>query len=217
MNRTDKKKILESDPKQLASLIGDDDIGERIWHADELAAILRHQLTSPLHVDLGGIAHRSRRRKSAQTGNSPAEGPEKLAPTNVGDYGHSPASQLQQAAEARGLVLKSFGDLLQHRQPPVGLLKLMKDFAKACRLGQPSAMPREISSVIYFASIIAAMTRGSRRITRLDNTALRQAVDWALAQPWLEDTTRALFLEGQQYLAAAARSGHEAQCEPKAA
>ena len=185
MKRTNNMKILESDPKQLASLIGNDDIGERIWQPDELAAILRHQLTTPLQVDLGSL--------------------------------HGAAGQLKAAAEARGLVLKSFGDLLQHRQPPVGLLKLMKDFAKACRLGQPSAMPREISSVIYFASIIAAMTRCSRRITRLDNAALRQAVDWALQQPWLDDITRALFLEGQQYLAGAARSGHEPKGEPQAA
>ena len=176
-------KILESDPKQLASLIGDDDIGERIWQSDELAAILRHQLTTPLRVDLAGL--------------SGAAGP------------------LKQAAEARGLVLKSFGDLLQHRQPPVGLLKLMKDFAKACRLGQPSAMPREISSVIYFASIIAAMTRCSRRITRLDHAALRQAVDWALQQPWLDDTTRALFLEGQQSLKGCSRRRESALTEEK--
>jgi hypothetical protein len=171
MNRTHKMKILESDPKQLASLIGDPDIGERIWQADDLAALLRHQLTTPLHVDLAGV--------------------------------NGAADPLKQAAEARGLVLKSFGDLLQHRHPPVGLLKLMKDFAKACRLSPESTMPREISSVIYFASIIAAMTRCSRRITRLDNVALRQAVCWALAQPWLDDVTRALFLEGQQYLAGA--------------
>jgi hypothetical protein len=173
MNRAANMKILESDPKHLATLIGDGDIGERIWQADELAAILRHQLTTPLHVDLGGA--------------SGAAGP------------------LQQAAEARGLLLKSFGDLLQHRQPPVGLLKLMKDFAKACGLSPDSTMPREISSVLYFASIIAAMTRCSRRITRLDHDALRRAVDWALKQPWLDDTTRALFLEGQQYLAGTAQ------------
>lgn len=168
MNRTDKLNVLDSDPKKLASLIGDDDIGERIWRPDELAAILRHQLTTPLHVDLAGVG--------------------------------GAAGQLKQAAEARGLVLKSFGDLLQHPQPPVGLLKLMKDFAKACGHSPNSTMPREISSVIYFASIIAAMTRCSRRITRLDNAALLKAVLWALKQPWLEDITRGLFLEGQQFL-----------------
>ena len=50
MNRAPKMERLESDPKLLASLIAEDDdpIGERIWQADELAAILRHQMTTPL-------------------------------------------------------------------------------------------------------------------------------------------------------------------------
>lgn len=44
MKRITQKKLLETDPHQLASLIGgDDDIGERIWNSDDLAAILRHQ------------------------------------------------------------------------------------------------------------------------------------------------------------------------------
>ncbi len=39
MNRAPKMKPLESDPKLLASLIADDDdIGERIWQPDDLAA-----------------------------------------------------------------------------------------------------------------------------------------------------------------------------------
>ena len=185
MNRTDKMNMLDSDPKQLASLIGDDDIGERIWRPDQLAAILRHQLTTPLHVDLAGVS--------------------------------GAAGQFKAAAEARGLVLKSFGDLLQHRQPPVALLKLVKDFAKACRLSPDSTIPREISSVIYFASIIAAMTRCSRRITRLDNAAILKAVRWALEQPWLEEITRGLFLEGQQYLTSTAPTVHAQPGEPKAA
>ena len=114
-------KILESDPKHLASLIGDEDIGERIWQPNELAAILKHQLTTPLHVDLEGLSHGSRRRRSAQK--SPAEGAEKSAPTDVGGY-----DDIHAVAEARGLLLKSFGDLLQHAHPPVALLKLMKAF-----------------------------------------------------------------------------------------
>jgi hypothetical protein len=185
MNNTEKKKILESDPKSLACLIGDDDIGERIWRPDELAAILRHQLTTPLHVDMAGL--------------------------------NGAAGPLKELAGARELVLKSFGDLLQHPKPPVALLKLMKDFAKACRLSPDSTVPREISSVIYFASIIAAMTRCSRRITRLDNTALLKAAHWALKQPWLEEITRGLFQEGQQYLTSTAPTVHAQPGEPKAA
>ncbi len=162
------KKVQDTDPKQLASLIGDDDVGERIWRPEELAGILRHQLTTPLHVDLGGLG--------------------------------GAAGKVKATAEERGLLLKSFGDLLRHPQPPVALLKLMKDFAKACRLSPDSPIPREISSILYFASILVAMTRCSRRITRLDDPGLRRAADWALVQPWLDDTLRAIFEEGRTYL-----------------
>ena len=181
MNKATHKKLLDPDPRLLASLFvdaGDDAIGERIWHPDELAAILRHQMTTPLQVDLSGI--------------------------------DGAAKRLHDAAGASGLILKSFGDLLQHPHPPLALLKMMKDFAKACRISPASALPREISSVIYFASIIAAMTRHSRRITKLDNAALRDAVAWALAQPWLDDITRAVFLDGQAFLAGAPTPDHAA-------
>ena len=179
MNTATNKKLFLTDPRLLASLFADDDaIGERIWHPDELAAILHHQMTTPLHVDLAGI--------------------------------EGAAKRLHDAAGASGLILKSFGDLLQHPHPPLALLKMMKDFAKACRISPESALPREISSVIYFASIIAAMTRHSRRITKLDNAALRDAVDWALAQPWLDEISRGVFLEGRQFLLTAPPAGRAA-------
>ena len=179
MKRITHKQLLETDPHQLASLMGgdDDEIGERIWNPDELAAILRHQMTTSLQVDLAGVG--------------------------------GAAGRLKAEAEAGGLVLKSFGDLLEHPQPPLGLLKMMKDFAKACRISPASALPREISSIIYFASIMAAMTRRSRRITKLTDSDLRQAVRWALAQPWLDDITRKVFLEGQQFLAGTPPAGRQ--------
>ncbi len=162
------KKVLDSDPKQLASLFDDDEIGERIWKPDDLAAVLRHQMTAPLQVDLARL--------------------------------NGAAAALRDAAESKGLLLKSFGDILRHPRPPVALLKLMKDFAKACRISPDSSIPREVSTVLYLASIVAAMTKCSRRITKLDRAALGKSVQWALAQPWLDETTRALFLEGQQFM-----------------
>jgi len=184
MTNATNKKLLETDPQQLASLIGGDDtIGERIWNPDELAAILRHQLTTPLHVDLAGLG--------------------------------GAAGRLKDEAAAAGLLLKSFGDLLQHPHPPLGLLKMMKDFGKACRISPASAMPREISSVIYFASILAAMTKRSRRITKLSDGDLRKALRWALGQPWLEDITRTVFLEGQRFLAGSAAGNQTGLPESK--
>lgn len=170
MTMTVDKKIFDTDSKRLAGLIGNDDVGERIWTADELAEILRHQLTTPLHIDLANIG--------------------------------GTAGKLAKTAETRGLLLQSFGDLLRHKRPPVALLKTMKDFAKACRIGSESALPHEISTVLYYASILVAMMRCSRRITRLDKAALLDATQWALEQPWLDDTLRDIFREGRTYLTA---------------
>jgi hypothetical protein len=144
MKRITQKKLLETDPHQLASLIGgDDDIGERIWNSDDLAAILRHQMTTSLQVDLAGVG--------------------------------SAAGRLREEAAAGGLLLKSFGDLLQHPHPPLGLLKMMKDFAKACRISPASTMPSEISSVVYFASIMVAGAPGFLRVVS-DSSILLVAV-----------------------------------------
>jgi hypothetical protein len=169
--------INESDPRLLASLIAgsDDDIGERIWQAGELAAILRHQMNTPLQVDLAAL--------------------------------NGAAGRLKDEAAAAGLLLMSFGDLLEHPQPPLKLLKMMKDFAKASRISPVGAMPREIATVIYFASILVAMAKRSRRITTLDDKALRDAIRWALAQPWLDGISRKVFLDGRRFLANPAPSG----------
>jgi hypothetical protein len=74
---------------------------------------------------------------------------------------------------------------------------LTKDFAKACRISADSPIPREIATVLYFASIAVARLRCGRRITELTDTAVRKGLDWALGQPWLDEATRRLLEEGR--------------------
>jgi hypothetical protein len=80
----------------------------------------------------------------------------------------------------------------------VELLKITKDFAKACRLSPHSPLPREVASVLYFACIAAAMVRCRRRISGLTNDALTDGLHWVLARPWLDAPTRALVEESLQ-------------------
>jgi hypothetical protein len=162
--------LMDSDSRGMAALLdaGSDD--NRIWNAAELAAILKHQLSAPIRVDLATLEQRL-------------------------------ASQLRLAAESQGLLLKSFGDLLHHPNPPVELLKLTKDFAKACRLSRGGPLPREIATVLYFTSIVVALTRCQRRITRLEDTDIRKGVEQCLAQNWLDATTRQLLEDGLKALA----------------
>jgi len=162
--------LLDSDPHALAALLdaGSDD--DRIWNPAELEAILKHQLSAPIEVDLVSLERHL-------------------------------AARLRLAASSQGLLLRSFGDLLHHPHPPLELLKLTKDFAKACRLSRGGPLPREIATVLYFASIVAALVRCRRRITRLDDANTRQGVEQCLAQSWLDAPTRRLFEDGLKALA----------------
>lgn len=161
--------LLDSDSHDMAALLDSGSDDNRIWNPAELAAILKHQLSAPIQVDLASLEQRL-------------------------------ASQLRLSAASQGLLLKSFGDLLHHPNPPVELLKLTKDFAKACRLTREGPLPREIATVLYFASIVVAMLRCRRRITRLADADLRRGVEQCLAQAWLDAPTRQLFEDGLKAL-----------------
>ncbi len=95
---------------------------------------------------------------------------------------------------------RKFGDLFHHPHPPLDLLKLAKDFAKAHRNSPNSPLPHEIATVLYFASILVALSRHRQRITTLDNPSIRQGIEWVLNQTWVDDATRALFREGVKQL-----------------
>ena len=110
------------------------------------------------------------------------------------------AGKLRNLTEAEGLLLHSFSDLLHHPNPPVELLILLKDFAKACRNHPDSPLPEEIATLLYFASIAVAMMRACRRITALDDEALRDGVQWLTNQTWLDDKTRSLLQEFLTFL-----------------
>jgi hypothetical protein len=163
------KVVFETDRKQIATLLDLPVDAERLWRDEELGAILRHQMTAPLQVDLINLER-------------------------------GLAVKVRNLAESQGLTLKSFGDLLAHPSPPVELLQITKDFAKACRLSPNSPLPKDIATVLYFASIAAALVRCRRRITGLSNDALTQGLRWVLGRPWLDAPTRRLVKDGLQFL-----------------
>lgn len=159
--------VFDADGRRLAALfdVSAADGAGRLWQDEELGAVLRHQLSAPLRVDLVSL-------------------------------GRSLAGKIETLTDSLGLTLKSFGDLLSHPHPPVELLKLAKNFAKACRISPRSPLPREVATVLYFASVAAALARCRCRITSLTDAALSDGFRWVLDQPWLDDRTRALVREG---------------------
>lgn len=108
------------------------------------------------------------------------------------------ARRLRTVCAAEELLLNSLGDLFSHPHPPIEMLVLVKDFAKAIGHHPDSPIPEEISTVIYLAAIVVAMVRCGERITDLDDAALRESVQWALSQKWLDAETRLLFQEGSR-------------------
>lgn len=103
------------------------------------------------------------------------------------------SARLALLANSKGLLLRSFRDLLQHPAPPVELLVLAKDFAKANRSHPDSVIPGEVATFLYFASIAAAMTRCAKRISELKDAELAEGFDWALRQSWVDEAMKGLF------------------------
>ena len=153
--------VFQSRAKKLAALMASGAESGRLWRADELAAIFKHQMAAPIVVDLGGFDQRT-------------------------------AARLRVLSEAQGLVLKSFTDLFHHPAPPVELLELVKDFAKANLDHPESGLPGEIAATLYYTSIATALVRLDTRISQLSESDLRQGLRWAREQTWLDEKTRAL-------------------------
>jgi len=114
---------------------------------------------------------------------------------DLGSFDPRTASQLKTLATAQGLLLSSFADLFNHPAPPLALLQLVKDFAKANMDHPESGLPREIATTLYFTSIAAALLRLDKRISQLPDAELQRGLRWAQDQKWLDEKTRAV-LEG---------------------
>ena len=136
----------------------------------------------------------------------PAGGVEPWSREELGEiFEHQLAAPLQcdlvdvseplQTADAAAIC--TFGELLHHGQPPVGLLEQVKRFAKACRNHPNSPLPDEIATVLYFLSIAAARVKCDRRITQMDDRSLCYSLDWALKQPWLDASSRRVLQDGR--------------------
>jgi hypothetical protein len=89
----------------------------------------------------------------------------------------------------------TFRELLTHPKPPVELLALCKDFAKAARVDPDRPLPAEVATVLYLASIAAARLRHDARISNLRVAELRSGAVWVLSQNWVDAEIQAIFHE----------------------
>ncbi|WFB36110.1 hypothetical protein P3T73_18310 [Kiritimatiellota bacterium B12222] len=110
------------------------------------------------------------------------------------------AEQVQQLASTRGLVLRSFEDLLTHPHPPVELLIFTKEFAKRNLASPRSPIPAEVARILYFSCISSAMLKCGRKISQLSLTEIGEGIDWCLHRPWLQSEWRELFKNTKGFL-----------------
>lgn len=115
------------------------------------------------------------------------------------------ARRLEEVNSACDPPVRSFGDLLHHASPPLELLELTKQFAKACRNDPQGPLPDEVATVLYFLSIVVAMAKCGRRITKMDDRSLEFSLSWAFRQPWLDESTRRILREGLDALGSQGR------------
>jgi hypothetical protein len=111
---------------------------------------------------------------------------------DLGSFDPRTAEQLKTLAAAQGLLLSSFADLFNHSAPPLQLLQMVKDFAKANMDHPESGLPREIATALYYTSIAAALLRLDARISQLPDADLQRGLRKTQEQKWLDAQTKAL-------------------------
>jgi len=168
-NTDSSQAVFKSSAEQLAKIMNLDEATPNGWDERDLAAMVRHQMSAPLTFDLTSIELKAA--KAAARDES-----------------------LTGAAKQR---IKTFEDLLFHREPPLELLRLSKEFfksrTKACR---KDSAEWQVAYLFYLLSILAAGTRAAR-LSKLSPGELCRAIRWALDQPWVDGKTKELLSQAQ--------------------
>jgi hypothetical protein len=84
--------------------------------------------------------------------------------------------------------------LLREENPSVDHLRAVKDYVKALERDPHQPLPREIVWLLYLVAVCAADLRCRTRISSTGAEAIKKWVDWTLAQPWIDEPTRAMLL-----------------------
>ena len=116
-------------------------------------------------------------------------------------FGGDDPGAAEMSASCDGSPLVTFGDLLRHPEPPLVLVEAAKRFARKNANKDSSALPTEIATVLYFATIAAALLHHGERITRSGDDVLRYGFQLTLERPWLDETTRSLVTEALEQFA----------------
>lgn len=110
------------------------------------------------------------------------------------------AGKIAQLASARGLLLRSFLDLLTHPHPPPELLAMTKEFAKRNLVGPESALPGDVARVMYFSSIAVALQKTGHNISQLPSDQILNGIEWCQQRDWLQPEIETLLQDAHEQL-----------------
>ena len=96
---------------------------------------------------------------------------------------------------------RSFGELLADQQPPLALLKQVKDFAKGTFRTGEDAQLRGVGAALYYAAYAAGMVRCQQRLGGMRDGELKRGFKWALSLDWLDEPSRKLIGQASDSLA----------------
>ena len=151
--------VFAGDAAQLLGLIDVNETTPSTWRLEDLEAMFRHQMSAPLDFDLSAEAF----------------------------LGSATMEALNELPEVDKSGTATFGRLFLHPKPPIGLLKLSKDFFKrTAKLHPKDSAEHQVAYLCYLLSVIAARLRHGKRITTLGDSELLTGLDWALKQAWVE-------------------------------
>ncbi len=85
----------------------------------------------------------------------------------------------------------TFCEALGAVPPSMKLLHVIKNISKARAAHKESGIPREVSLVVYYSAIAAAINHGEKSITTLSRETLSDGLHWVLDQEWVEETVKA--------------------------
>lgn len=92
------------------------------------------------------------------------------------------------------LVPATLGELCEQPEPSLALLEGVKNKARQSIRDEASSLPGDVWSVVYFASIAAALVHGGVRISKSNNETLSYGFQRILELDWLTDSLRGLFM-----------------------
>ncbi len=94
----------------------------------------------------------------------------------------------------------TFDDVIQRHVASPSLRQEVKRFAKRAGSQAEELLPREVSAVLYLASICAALIHDNSRISDSEDAEVMRKVRWAAGKQWLDPKTRRLFLDSLEKL-----------------